>query len=520
MKVWNCGLQALDDLKTIEKVSAYSLIQMAKENGVNLLVYHVDIKDLMRVPRPAILHATDHFLYVKNGEPLPNHQYTGFVLAQKGFKGSRIVSYVEAKQIMGAKKGGVARIVVPTILGIISGGVLGLPLLVSAGVGAASNIGMDQYAKSQHPEQLGQPGQTGDILGAGALGALSGAGGASLATGAKAGIAAAKAAGTTGTGNLAFAAAKGALVGTPATMGGQPISVINPAAAAANPAFKAGTAGLLASGGSLATTKNPYTLNPIGVSNYVNSPATTGFNMKNIGTAASMASGASAASKFLGMGQGDLTRAGIGLAASQIGKPDTSYLNNALENTKSNYSALKTYVGNNVMPAATQEQLLNDIHTPLDQMTSNLSFNNEPAIRAINTSFDRQIQQVQRAYSMAGQGYTNSSDARDQVQKINNDRALAIKDATAEISNQNLGRAIQAKQFALSQAMQQGQFDSGLAFELAKMAGQEKELKLAIDSNNYEQFQTIIANILNMGYANQQNAAMKPYLDKIFGATA
>ena len=82
------------------------------------------------------------------------------------------------------KKGGFARTILPTILG-------GLAYLINpalgAAVGAASNIGMDQYAKKGHPEQLGQAGKPSDILGAGALGALSAYGGGSALKGGIAG---------------------------------------------------------------------------------------------------------------------------------------------------------------------------------------------------------------------------------------------------------------------------------------------------------------------------------------------
>ena len=66
MEISNCGIVSLGKLKTIEKVSAYSLIQMAKENGVNLLIYQVNVKDLMMVPRPAIFHAKDHFVFISH----------------------------------------------------------------------------------------------------------------------------------------------------------------------------------------------------------------------------------------------------------------------------------------------------------------------------------------------------------------------------------------------------------------------------------------------------------------------
>lgn len=59
------------------------------------------------------------------------------------------------------KKGGALRQIVPTLLAFVPG--------IGPVLSAASAVGMDQYAKSNHPEQLGQPGQIGDILSTAAL---------------------------------------------------------------------------------------------------------------------------------------------------------------------------------------------------------------------------------------------------------------------------------------------------------------------------------------------------------------
>ena len=150
------------------------------------------------------------------------------------------------------KKGGFLRNILPTVLGAV-GTLIGGPVLGGL-LGGVSNIGMDQYAKSRHPEQLGQPGQIGSILGAGALGAISGAG---AGTAIKGGIAGgAKAA--PGFFSKAGGIVKGGLFGTPAAVGGAPISVINPSAAAATPGFTPATSGLLGSAGSFGGVANPY----------------------------------------------------------------------------------------------------------------------------------------------------------------------------------------------------------------------------------------------------------------------
>ncbi len=123
------------------------------------------------------------------------------------------------------KKGGAARSVLPAVLGglatIFAGPVGG------ALVGGLSNVGMDQYAKGRHPNELGQKGKLGDMLGAGALGALSGVG---AGTALKGGIAGGSAA-APGFLSKAGGIASGAAFGTAPT------------------AVKAGSSGLLGSGG-------------------------------------------------------------------------------------------------------------------------------------------------------------------------------------------------------------------------------------------------------------------------------
>ena len=181
MQILNCGIASLDKLKTIKKVSAYSLIQMAKENGVNLLIYHVDNKDLMRVPRPTILHAKNHFIYVKNGEPLPNQEYTGFVLSEKGFSGSRIVSYGEAKQITGEKKARQILGPIVQVVGAVVGSIIGGP--AGALMGAESALAGKALSTGGH---VGKPLDIASTLATGAFSTGFGGKAAPFLTGASA----------------------------------------------------------------------------------------------------------------------------------------------------------------------------------------------------------------------------------------------------------------------------------------------------------------------------------------------
>lgn len=146
------------------------------------------------------------------------------------------------------KKGGVLRSIVPTLLAFIPG--------IGPALSAASAVGMDQYAKGNHPEQLGQPGKFGDILGTAAL-AYGGAKLGQSNAGFQAGVQGSKAAGG-GLLGQTLSGAKGMVFGTPATIGGSNISVINPAGAAATKGFVPATAGLFGNAGILGGVNNPY----------------------------------------------------------------------------------------------------------------------------------------------------------------------------------------------------------------------------------------------------------------------
>ena len=64
------------------------------------------------------------------------------------------------------KKGGAGRFFVPALLSLVPG--------IGPGLAAAANVGMTQYAKSRHPEQLGEAGRPLDILGEAATGYFGG----------------------------------------------------------------------------------------------------------------------------------------------------------------------------------------------------------------------------------------------------------------------------------------------------------------------------------------------------------
>lgn len=130
------------------------------------------------------------------------------------------------------KKGGFFKNIIAPVLGV-AGTFLGLPtplILAASGLGA---VGTDQYAKSNHPEELGAPGNPVDILKTGAIGALSGFGAGNAASGALSGF---QGAAGQGLGAQLGGAVKGALGFTPTSSSPSLLTPSGP-----NPFAQAGT---------------------------------------------------------------------------------------------------------------------------------------------------------------------------------------------------------------------------------------------------------------------------------------
>lgn len=95
----NCGLVALKQMTQVKNISMFSLIHLAKDNGINLYFCQVDPADLVKVARPAILHQKNHFVYVEDGTPMPAGAYTGYVLTTRPF--NEPLPHSLAKKIFG-----------------------------------------------------------------------------------------------------------------------------------------------------------------------------------------------------------------------------------------------------------------------------------------------------------------------------------------------------------------------------------------------------------------------------------
>src|SRR3990167_3442770 len=130
-----CGLKALERIIELKEVSMFTLIHLAKDNGLNLYFCKVEPEELVQVARPAIFHQKDHFVFIENGEPMPGGEYDGYVLTSKPLH--EPLPFSLAKKVRGSKKGGFAKILHPIAIGLASVISPVLGRVVGAGFGGA-----------------------------------------------------------------------------------------------------------------------------------------------------------------------------------------------------------------------------------------------------------------------------------------------------------------------------------------------------------------------------------------------
>ena len=204
------------------------------------------------------------------------------------------------------------------------------------------------------------------------------------------------------------------------------------------------------------------------------------------------------------LGNAALTKIGIPLAAGAITKAFGPEAPTAADFAGSNpvdaYKNIRTFVGDSGLQQATGTELNRLVSTPLNQLAGTFNFGNDMTIRRLNEAFDRQVQEIKRQSANAGQSVMNSSDVQNRIAQIEQHRATALTEAQQELNNYAMTQAIQAKQSALSNALQQNQFNDELAFELADLVGKREFLEAAIRQGNVEDFQSIMAEILQIGF--------------------
>lgn len=530
----NCGVSALSKLSKLKNISAFTLVHMARDNGLDLSVFKVNkLEDLPRVIRPAIFHQKDHFIYVRPDEALPEGEYTGYVLGTVVL--GRVIGLSEAKFITGQKnfltgknKDG-EQTGHGALIDIIA--VAASIITVNPLVGAAISAGGGAIERAQNQDVLGSPYNPGAIAvdavkgyaeGAGAIGGVQGftAGGGlnngigqaavNTAKGALQGetqsfshpiatsahglaIDTTGIAGSTGSQLAAFNAAKG--IGTSAAAPGVGANA-STAFNAASPAMSLASGGVGNAAGDAISNVGNFSL-----SNFKPNPTFSTTALKSVVAPASQ-------SIFSNVGNA-ITSNPIGSAATLagaagvVGSKPPSY--NAASPTD-NYSAVNTFVGstpqgqaNGTFGLASAKQNTDYVNTPISDLQKQFTGNNQRTLDTINTAYDNQRQQLTHQYAQAGQNLSNSSELQDKVGQLEQKRTNDLTLAQQELTDQALGQAIQVKQQALSSGMQAGQWNQTLAFELASLTGDQQNLQYAIANNDYESFQQIMGKLMTMG---------------------
>ncbi|MES2864113.1 MAG: hypothetical protein V4666_08345 [Bacteroidota bacterium] len=99
-EIKNCGLIALSEIIEIKTTSFKTLISAAKDNGVKLFPYIVDANDLLDIELPAIFHAENHFVYIRNKNEFKDYKLTGNILSTKQ-QPYWLIPYNKTKNIVG-----------------------------------------------------------------------------------------------------------------------------------------------------------------------------------------------------------------------------------------------------------------------------------------------------------------------------------------------------------------------------------------------------------------------------------
>lgn len=526
----NCGLLALEQIAALKNISAFTLVHLGRDNGLNLFVFKVnDLADLPRVQRPAIFHQDDHFVYVENGKIMPEGKYTGYVIGTAVL--GRVIGLSEAKFITGGKnfftgenKDGVkeGQGALGAVLGVV-GGVVGT-IIGGPGLGAAIGGAIGGAGGSAI---------TGDNPITGALtGGLEGFGVGSIASGLSSAGAGAAATGTSASSNLAsqgvFNAARAATVIDPASAtlssAGSGLGAFNAATGASSLANSSlgfsNTAPLNAANNanaaSAAINNATGSANATAPANAANSAFATGNSVlspSSLNTASGASSAATGGNGLLNSIGGTIGKAvtanplgSIASATGALGLFGSQAPAYSGATPTANYNAVSTFLGstpqgaaNNAAGLAATNSNTDTVNTSIPDLQKQFTGNNQRTLDTINTAYDNQKQLLVHQYAQAGQNLANSSELQDKVTQLEQKRTNDLTLAQQELQDQALGQAISVKQQALSSSMQAGQYNSTLAMQLAGLSGDQENLQYAIANNDYTSFQQIMGKLLTMG---------------------
>lgn len=512
----NCGLSSLEKMTTINEVSMFSLIHLAKDNGLNLYFCKVEPDELVNVARPAIFHQKDHFVFIKNGAAMPPGEYDGYVLTPRPLH--EPLPFSLAKKIRGRKN--IGSILQPIAIGITSlinpmlGAVVGAGFGAATAAGAFGDQGKGEWWRigtgglsgalgASNPALSALSAAAGEVPGAiksgnwmTPLGAGIGQYGANIfASGAVPGFQNAPA----GT-NLLGKASAGFEGGVQqlqvgemkksvrSLAGGQPSGGGVELARSASIPTPAGYSG-------------SYTLPGIG-SNVVGLPGQGPLGLGG-SSAARLASGtvstAPAASsgfdlsKILGTGS-KMASLGV-LASTAIAPPEMDFT------PQENLSKASQFLGNEnftALPKSTRTQLEKYVNTPLDQLTQEFMKGTDKQVNDLALKKKQAIDAISVQYASYGQDPYTSTEAQQKITEITRQYDQAEVEIKQQAQNQALQEAITFKKDILGKSMEQGEFDYNAAMELATYYGLEQQYRYALESKNYDALQSLLAEIFSM----------------------
>jgi len=221
-------------------------------------------------------------------------------------------------------------------------------------------------------------------------------------------------------------------------------------------------------------------------------------------TAAGAAGGAGGAAGAGGLtgGQklGGLLATGAGIA-SLAAKPPTTTIGTSPENLEeARRSVLSKYMGDAAeqIPEAVASSYLDMIQKPIGELYPVEKDARWGRIeKHINESYDDYEKAIQARYAQAGG--LNSSDYKEEIRKAKQDRTKELSQSRAELEQSLFDTQIAMKKDALVRSMENNKFDEKLAYDLAGLIRQDDQLRVAIDRQDYDQFQNIMAQIMSIG---------------------
>lgn len=529
----NCGIVALEEIKPVKSVSMFTLLHMARDNGINLYFCKIDQNQMMDVVRPAIFHQRDHFVTVKDGEVFPEGEYDGYVLTPKPINEPLPFSLAKkitgkgssAKKLIGPIVTGVASVINPFLgaavgagfgykaykdsgskewwripLGAATGYLQGIPGGSTFGIGNAALAG-GLAAAGEVPGAI----KTGNWL-APVTAGLGQYAGANLIGGIQQGVSSAapgllsKIGGGVQGGVDFIKGGVQSLAGGGQAPGGGGIESASTAlgsSSASTPAGYSGTYGIPGIGNKVVGL--PGGVTPAGfTAENAASLAASGFTQP----ATAAGSGTSAFSdvfkKLLPGGtSGSNPLKWLGAAASTAIQPPQLQTN-----TPENYSKAAEYLGIDqykALPQATRTQLEEYVNTPLDQLAQKFYTPDDKGIRRLEEAKQQAIDSLQTQFANYGQDPYTSSDAQKRLNDVTTQYDQAIAEYEQQLQNQAMQQAIGFKKDMLSKAMEQGSFDYESAMDLATHIGKDQEMRYAMETKNYDALQSILAEIFSLG---------------------